>query len=86
MKLHKSTSRVEIRTLGGSADAASVSSERNGLLVLLDVLEELEGAGQLPAIDGLGGFPGVLERNSQVSTAGAGGLSALDLGSGVSNL
>lgn len=60
------------RTLSGPANAASISSEGDGLLVLLDVLEELDGTGQLPAIDGLGGFARVLEGNSQVSTAGAG--------------
>lgn len=69
-KLKKSS--WDFRTLGGSADAASVSSESNGLLVLLDVLEELDSAVQLPAVDGLGGLPGVLEGDSQVSTAGAG--------------
>ena len=54
--------------------------------MLLDVLEELQGAVQLPAVDGLGGLPGVLERNAEVGTAGAGRLGALDLGGGVSNL
>ena len=54
--------------------------------MLLDVLEELDGAVQLPAVDGLGGLPGVLEGDTQVSTAGAGRLGALDLGGGVSNL
>ena len=54
--------------------------------MLLDVLEELQGAVQLPAVDGLGGLSGVLERNAEVGTAGAGRLGALDLGGGVSNL
>lgn len=54
------------RTLSGSANAASISSHGDGLGLLLHVLEELDGAGQLPAIDGLGGLAGVLEGNSEV--------------------
>ena len=74
------------RTLSSSAGAASVSSHGDGLGLLLDVLEELDGAGQLPAIDGLSGLAGVLERNSEVGTAGTSRLRGLDLGGSVSNL
>lgn len=52
----------------------------------LDVLEVLEGAGDLPAVDGLGGLAGVLERNTEVGTASAGGLGRLDFGGGVTDL
>lgn len=54
--------------------------------MLLDVLEELDSSLQLPAVDGLGGLAGVLERNSEVGTAGAGRLGGLNLVGGVSNL
>lgn len=74
------------RTLGGAASAAGISSHGDGLLVLLDVLEELDSSLQLPAVDGLSGLSGVLEGNSEVGTAGAGRLRGLDLGRGVSNL
>lgn len=74
------------RTLGGAASAASISSHGDGLLVLLDVLEEGNSALKLPAVDGLGGLASVLERHSEVGTAGAGRLRGLDLGGSVSNL
>ena len=54
--------------------------------MVLDVLEVLEGTGDLPAVDGLGGLAGVLERNTEVGTASAGGLSRLDFGGGVTDL
>lgn len=54
--------------------------------MLTDVLEELQGTSELPAVDGLRGLAGVLERDTQVGTAGAGGLAVLDLGGGVANL
>lgn len=72
--------------MGSSASATGISSHRDGLRLLLDVLEELDGAGQLPAIDSLGGLAGVLEGNSEVRTAGASRLRGLDLGGSVSNL
>lgn len=52
----------------------------------LDVLEVLEGAGDLPAVDGLGGLAGVLERNTEVGAASAGALGGLDFGGGVTDL
>jgi hypothetical protein len=54
--------------------------------VLLYVLEELDGAFQLPAIDSLGGLTRVLEGNTEIGTSGAGTLCWVDLGGGVSNL
>lgn len=74
------------RTLGGAASAAGISSHGDGLLVLLDVLEEGNSALEFPAVDGLGGLASVLERHSEVGTASAGRLRGLDLGRGVSNL
>lgn len=69
-----------------TADGASVAAEGDDLLLLLDVLKELDGALQLPAVDGLGGLAGVLERNTEVSTAGLGRLGGRDLGGSVANL
>lgn len=74
------------RTLRSTADGASVAAEGDDLLLLLDVLKELDGALQLPAVDGLGGLAGVLERNSEVGTAGLGRLGGRDLGGSVANL
>ena len=77
-----------IRTLGSSAGAASISSHGDSLSLLLDVLEELDGTSQLPAIDSLGGLPGVLEGDSQVGAAGASRpiLGALSVGGQTINL
>jgi hypothetical protein len=74
------------RTLGGAASAASVAAHGDGLLVSLDVLEESNSTLELPAVDGLGGLTGVLERNPEVGTAGAGRLCGLNLSRGVSDL
>ena len=52
----------------------------------LDVLKVLEGTGDLPAVDGLGSLAGVLERDTEVGTASAGGLGRLDFGGGVTDL
>lgn len=75
-----------VRTLRSTADGVSVAAEGDDLLLLLDVLKELDGALQLPAVDGLGGLAGVLERNTEVGTAGLGRLGGRDLGGSVANL
>lgn len=75
-----------VRTLSGATSAASVTAHGDGLLVSLDILEESDGTLELPAVDGLGGLAGVLERNPEVGTAGAGRLGGLDLGGGVTDL
>lgn len=54
--------------------------------MLLDVLEELDGALELPAVDGLGGFTGVFEGYAEVGSSGSRRLGGADLGGGVSNL
>jgi len=74
------------RTLGSPADAAAVTSHGDGLDLLDDVLEELLGAGELPAIDGLGGLAGVLERNTEVRAARASRLRRGNLSGSVPNL
>lgn len=73
-------------TLGGAASAPGIASHGDGLGVVLDILEVLQGAGDLPAVDGLGGLAGVLERNTEIRAASAGGLGVLDFGSGVADL
>ena len=75
-----------LRTLSSTTGSSSVSSHGNGLLLLLNVLQELDGTLQLPSVDGLGGLTSVLERNSEVSTASAGGLGWVNLGGGVTDL
>jgi hypothetical protein len=75
---------TKLLALGGAASAAGVAAHGDGLLVLLDVLEEGDSTLQLPAVDGLGGLVGVLEGDAEVGTAGAGRLGGLDLGRGVS--
>lgn len=72
--------------MGGPADRAAVASHGNGLLLLADVLEEGLGALQLPAVDGLGGLAGVLERHPEVRPAGASRLRRGNLSRGVPNL
>ena len=54
--------------------------------MLLDILEEGDGAGELPAVDGLGGLAGVLEGGSEVGAAGAGGFRGFEVGGCVTDL
>ena len=68
-----------MRTLSSAANAASVPPERNSLLLLFDVLEKGDGSGELPAIDGLSSLAGVLERDTEVRTAGASRLGLRNL-------
>ena len=88
--LHQARSKrladFAIRTLGSPSSAPRVPSHRHRLLLQLDILEEGDGALELPAVDGLGGFPCVLERHSEVRAARAGRLGRRDLGCCVSNL
>lgn len=82
----KTTGNSDNRTLRGATDAADEAAEGDGLLLLGDVVEEGNGALQLPAVDRLGGFPRVLEVNTEVRPAGARRLGGRDLLGGVSNL
>lgn len=52
----------------------------------LDVLEVAHGAGELEAINGLGGLASVLEGDTEVGAARPGGLCVVDGGCCVSNL
>lgn len=51
-----------------------------------DVVQVGEGALELPAIDGLGGFTGIFERDTEVGAAGAGRFGGLELGCCVADL
>lgn len=51
-----------------------------------DVVQVSDGALELPAIDGLGGFTGVFEGDTEVAAASAGGFGGLELGCCVADL
>lgn len=51
-----------------------------------DILEVLSGALQLPSVDGLGGFTGVLERDTQVRAPRTGALCGRNLLCSVTDL
>lgn len=78
--------RCGLHTLSGASSSTGVSAHGDSLLVLLNVLEELHGTVELPAVDGLGGLTSVLERNTEVGTTGASRLRRVDFGGSVSNL
>jgi hypothetical protein len=80
------TGDTEGLALGGAANGTAVAAHGNGLALGHDVLEELDRALKLPAVDGLSGLASVLERNTEVGTAGAGRLGRLDLSRSVSDL
>ena len=44
-----------------------------------DIVQVSDGALELPAVDGLGGFTGVFEGDAEVGAAGAGGFCGFDL-------
>ena len=73
-------------TLCGATSAPGISPHGDGLDVTLDILEVLDGALELPAVDGLGGLAGVLERDTEVRATSAGGLGSFDVGGGVTDL
>ena len=73
-------------TLSAAASAASVPPHGDDLDRVGDVLEELDGALELHALDGLGGLTGVLEADTQVRAPGAGALSGRNLLSSVTDL
>lgn len=66
-------------TLCCSTSAAGISSHRDGLLQLLDILEIFDSSVQLPAIDRCCRFAGVLEADSEVGASSASRLLWLDL-------
>ena len=73
-------------TLRSTSSAASVSAHGDDLGLVLDVVEELEGALKLHALDGLGGLTGGLEADTEVRAPGAGALRGRNLLSGVTDL
>lgn len=77
---------IGVRTLCGAASRASVAPHGNGLLVLLDILEVLDGLVQVPAVDGLCGLTSVLERDTQVGAARTGRLCRVNDSASVANL
>lgn len=72
--------------MGSTASAPGISPHGHGFRVVLDVLEVGHGAGEFPAVDGLGGLTSVLEGDAQVGAPGARGLAGLDVGGGVADL
>lgn len=73
-------------TLSGAAFATSVPPHGHNLGLVLNVVEELKGALELHALNGLGGLTGVLEADTQVRAPGAGALCGRNLLSGVTDL
>ena len=73
-------------TLSCTPSATCIPPHRHRLLVLEYIVEVGEGTRELPAIDGLGAFARLLERDSQVRTARAGRLGVLDVLRCVANL
>lgn len=74
------------RTLRSTASAPGISAHWHGLDMALHILEVGEGAGDLPAVDGLGGLAGVLVGDTEVGAAGACGLRGLEVGGCVADL
>lgn len=70
----------------GTPSAPSISPHRHGLGVVLDILEVGEGAGELPAVDGLRRLARVLVRDTEVGAASARRLGGLEVGGCVSDL
>lgn len=77
---------VVSRTLGSTASAPGISPHWHRLLLLNHILEEGDGTGDLPAVDCLGGFAGVLEGGTEVGATSAGGFRGLEVGGSVANL
>ena len=73
-------------TLACSSSSTSISPHRHGLLVSNNIAQVRKSAVEFPAVDSLGGFAGVLEGDTEVSTAGAGRFAGLNLGGCVANL
>jgi len=76
---------TELLALCASSSASSVPPHGHGFLVLDYILKVGNGAAELPAIDRLGSLPGVLERDTEIGTAGASGLRVVDTGCSVSD-
>jgi len=57
---------TELLALRAASSTSSIPPHGNGLLMLCDVLEILNGALKLPSVDGLGGLAGVFEGDTKV--------------------
>ena len=75
-----------LRTLSSTASAPSISPHRHRLLVVLNIVEVGEGAGELPAVDSLGSLAGVLEGDTEVGATSARRFGGLEVGGCVSDL
>lgn len=73
-------------TLRTSARTPSISPHWYRFFLVDYVVQVGQRALQLPAVDRLGGFAGVFERDAEVGAAGASGLGGLDLGGCVADL
>lgn len=76
---------TECLALGSATGASGISAHRDSLLVVDDVVEVDKSALELPAVDGLGSLPCVLEADTQVRAPGAGALSVGDRLCGVTD-
>ncbi len=74
------------RTLRSTASAASIPPHGDGFLVVEDIVEVGEGAGELPAVDGLRRLAGVLEGDAEVGAARARRFGGLEVCRCVSDL
>ena len=72
--------------MGSTASAPGITSHGNCLFLLHHVLEEGDGAGEFPAVDGLGGLAGVFEGGAQVGAPGAGGFARVEVRGCVADL
>lgn len=70
----------------GTASAPGISPHGHRLGVVLDILEVRHGAGQLPAVDGLGCLARVFVADAEVGAPGTSGLGGLDVCGGVADL
>ena len=76
-----------LRTLCASTSASSITSHGDGLLEFLHILEVLDGAVDLPAVDGLGSLTGVLEADTKIAATAASRFGTGDtVGGGVADL
>jgi hypothetical protein len=75
-----------LRTLCSTARAPSIPPHGHRLLVVLDIFEVGEGALEFPAVDGLGGFAGVLEGAAEVGATSARRFGGFKVGGCVADL
>ena len=64
------SSKIQL-TLSSSSSTTSIPPHWNSLLMVLDILEVGKRLLELPAVDGLGGFAGVLEGDTEVRASRA---------------